>query len=209
MEDDTESGAEQLPESLLPYDEWTEAALRHVMVQALRYAAENGLPAGHHFYITFRTDHPGTVIPPRLKAQYPTEMTIVLQHQFRDLLVDEVAGLMSVGLSFNGIASTLRIPLRAIAAFADPYVRQGMAFRTDPSGDTETAEAEAAPAGAVPIMALPAALGPRAAEPADSETEDADKSPQGAERSAPQDAERSAPQVVSLDAFRRKTPPKS
>ncbi len=89
MEDDNETGQEQPPESLLPYDEWTEDALRHVMVQALHYAAEHGLPGGHHFYLTFRTDHPDTVVPARLRAQYPQEMTIVLQHQFWDLLVDE------------------------------------------------------------------------------------------------------------------------
>ena len=73
------------PESLLPYDDWTEAALRQVMVRALAYAAEHGLPGEHHFYITFRTDHPGVVMPARLQAQYPQEMTIVLQHQFWDL----------------------------------------------------------------------------------------------------------------------------
>ena len=101
------------------------------MVQALEFAGRNGLPGGHHFYITFRTDHPATVIPARLRAQYPAEMTIVLQHQFRDLVVDEAAGMLSVGLSFNGIASTLRIPLGAIVAFADPFVRQGMAFRAE------------------------------------------------------------------------------
>ena len=172
MEDDTETGTPELPESLLPYDEWTESALRQVMVQALRYAAEQGLPGGHHFYVTFRTDHPATVIPARLKAQYPTEMTIVLQHQFRDLDVDEAAGLLSVNLSFGGIASTLRIPLRAITAFADPYVRQGMTFRTD--------------------IAAAAVLPEPPPEP----------------EAAEDPAEKPEPQVVSLDAFRRRTPPK-
>ena len=119
------------PESLLPYDAWTEEALRHVMVRALQHAGTQGMPGEHHFYITFRTDHPGVSIPPRLKAQYPQEMTIVLQHQFWDLVVDEAAGLMSVGLSFGGVPSTLRIPLAAISGFADPYVRHGMRFRVD------------------------------------------------------------------------------
>ncbi len=119
------------PESLLPYDAWTEEALRHVMVRALQHAGTQGMPGEHHFYITFRTDHPGVSIPPRLKAQYPQEMTIVLQHQFWDLVVDEAAGVMSVGLSFGGVPSTLRIPLAAISGFADPYVRHGMRFRVD------------------------------------------------------------------------------
>jgi hypothetical protein len=126
--DETE---EQAPESLLPYDDWTEEALRHVMVRALRHAAANGLPGGHHFYVTFRTDHPGTVIPARLRAQYREEMTIVLQHQFWDLTVDEQAGLFSVGLSFGGVASTLHIPLAAVTAFADPFVKYGLRFRAE------------------------------------------------------------------------------
>lgn len=126
--DDTEA---QAPDSLLPYDDWTEDALRHVMVRALRHVAANGLPGEHHFYITFRTDHPGTVIPARLRAQYREEMTIVLQHQFWDLTVDEIAGLFTVGLSFGGVASTLRIPLAAVTAFADPYVKYGLRFRAE------------------------------------------------------------------------------
>jgi uncharacterized protein len=125
MEDD---GA-QRPDSLLPYDEWTEEALRQVVARAVAYAAVNGLPGQHHFYITFRTDHPGVVIPPRLRAQYPQEMTIVLQHQFWDLRMDDEAGLISVGLSFGGVASTLVIPLAALTAFADPQVRYGLRFQ--------------------------------------------------------------------------------
>ena len=158
---------EQRPESLLPYDEWTEEALRHVMVRALRHAAANGLPGEHHFYITFRTDHPGTDIPARLRAQYREEMTIVLQHQFWDLTVDEAAGMFSVGLSFGGVASILRIPLAAVSAFADPHVRYGLRFSTE----QHPVEPEPQP------------------EP-------------------PADAPSTEPQVVSLDAFRRRSPAK-
>jgi uncharacterized protein len=162
---------EQQPtvESLLPYDEWTEAAMRQVVVRALAHVAEQGLPGEHHFYITFRTQHPGVVMPPRLRAQYPQEMTIVLQHQFWDLKVDEDAGLVSVGLSFGGVPSTLVIPLGAIVAFADPHIRFGMRFR--PDGEV----ADTAP-GQAP---------------------------------APDEQEADEPQVVSLDAFRRRGPPKS
>jgi len=97
-----------------------------LLVLALTHAAANGLPGEHHFYITFRTDHPGVVIPPRLRAQYPQEMTIVLQHQFWDLKMDEEAGLISVGLTFGGTPASLVIPLEALTAFADPAVRFGM-----------------------------------------------------------------------------------
>lgn len=122
-EDDTE-----IPESLLPYDEWTEEALRHVVLRALDHAAHEGLPGDHHFYITFSTTHPGVAIPDRLRAQYPEEMTIVLQHQFRNLTVDEPARRFSVLLSFGGIPSALDIPLDAVTAFADPAVRFGLQF---------------------------------------------------------------------------------
>ncbi|WP_298281585.1 SspB family protein [Acidocella sp.] len=117
-----------LPDSLLPYDDWTQEALRQVVVSALRHAAAAGLPGGHHFYITFRTDYPGVQIPDRLRVQYPEEMTIVLQHQFHSLTVDDEGKVMSVGLSFSGIPSTLIIPLAAITAFADPEVRFGLHF---------------------------------------------------------------------------------
>jgi uncharacterized protein len=164
---------EQQPtvESLLPYDEWTEAAMRQVVVRALAHVAAQGLPGEHHFYITFRTQHPGVVMPPRLRAQYPQEMTIVLQHQFWDLKVDEDAGLVSVGLSFGGVPSTLVIPLGAIVAFADPHIRFGMRFRPDIGGEA----AEIAP--------------DQASVPAKQESDE--------------------PQVVSLDSFRRRSPPKS
>ncbi len=165
---------EQRPDSLLPYDDWTEAALRQVLVRALQHAAVHGLPGEHHFYLTFRTDHPGVSLPVRLKAQYPQEMTIVLQHQFWDLAVDEAQEAMSVGLSFGGVPCTLRIPLAAFTAFADPHVRYGLHFRVDLPEPAPEPEPEQEPAGEP------------AAEPAPAE----------------------APQVVSLDAFRRRTPPK-
>jgi hypothetical protein len=142
------SGSEG-PESLLPYDEWTEAALRQVMVFAVRHVAEHGLPGGHHFYLSFRTDHPGTSIPARLKAQYPQEMTIVLQHQFWDLAVDDEA--ITVGLSFGGVPATLRIPLASVSGFSDPHVRYGLRFRPDippelPGPEPQPAPAETPPA---------------------------------------------------------------
>ncbi len=170
-------------ESLLPYDEWTEAAMRQVMVRALAHVAAHGLPGEHHFYLTFRTDHPGVVIPPRLRAQYPQEMTIVLQHQFWDLTMDEESGLISVGLSFGGLSSTLVIPLAAVTAFADPYVRFGLRFTPDGAEAAEAADPPEAPAvDAAPPGEPDAAAAPEA-EP--------------------------APQVVSLDAFRRRSPPKT
>ena len=136
MEDDSEPR----PESLLPYEEWIETAMRQVVAQAVAHVAENGLPGEHHFYLTFRTDHPGVVIPPRLRAQYPQEMTIVLQHQFWDLKMDTEAGLITVGLSFGGVPASLAIPLVAVTGFADPYVRYGLRFRVQAGTDADAAD---------------------------------------------------------------------
>lgn len=131
------------PDSLLPYDRWTESALRAVMVDALDYVARDGLPGEHHFYITFRTDFPGVTIPGHLKARFPQEMTIVLQHQFWDLRVDHATRVFSVGLSFGGIASTLVIPLAAVTAFVDPHVQFGLRFQPEEApADTPTPEPE-------------------------------------------------------------------
>src|SRR5580698_5360911 len=124
MEDDSQ----QQVESLLPYERWIANALRHVVVQAIEHVAKHGFPGGHHFYISFRTQYPGVVIPARLRAQYPDEMTIVLQHQFWDLKLDHEARTISVGLSFGGVPSTLVIPLDALVSFADPQIRYALRF---------------------------------------------------------------------------------
>jgi uncharacterized protein len=152
-DDDPNGESEAGPASLLPYDDWTEDALRHVVARALAYAGKNGLPGEHHFYVTFRTDHPGTAIPQRLREKYPEEMTIVLQHQFHNLKVDDAAAEFSVGLSFGGIPTTLTVPLGAVTGFADPHVRFGLRFRAD------MPEAEAKPEAAEPT--------PPATEPGD------------------------------------------
>ncbi|MGE0225996.1 MAG: SspB family protein [Acetobacteraceae bacterium] len=183
MEDDRE----QRPESLLPYEDWTEAALRQVAAQAIEFAAANGLPGGHHFYLTFRTDHPGVMIPQRLREQYPQEMTIVLQHQFWDLKLDRETRVMSVGLSFSGVPATLVIPLDAIVGFADPHIRYGLRFRP------------VIPETPRPPVAVPAPAAEQPDKPDQAEDSEADKA----------DAPSDTPQVVSLDAFRRRTPPKT
>lgn len=119
----------------LHYDVMVENALRGVVRQALAQVAENGLPGEHHFYVTFRTDHPDVVMPASLKERYPREMTIVLQHQFWDLQVGEEA--FQVTLTFNNVSEQLRIPFEAIAAFADPSVRFGLQFDAGEDDDGE------------------------------------------------------------------------
>ena len=161
--EDTEDGRgtpPQRPESLLPYDSWTEEALRHVVIRALAHVGAEGMPGEHHFYVSFRTDRPGVSIPARLLAQYPHEMTIVLQHQFWDLQVDEPGGWFSIGLSFGGIPSALTVPFKAVTAFADPHVQFGLRFR--PPGeeaandDPELAGPEPAPSETPQVVSLDA-----------------------------------------------------
>ncbi len=185
--DDEQDGAEGEagPKSLLPYDAWMEEAMRQVVVRALGFAAREGLPGGHHFYVTFQTDHAGVSIPKRLLAQYPQEMTIVLQHQFWDLKVDEAARVLSVGLSFGGVPSQLVVPFDAISAFADPEVQYGLRFSpVSPPAAAET------PVSPPPLVAL--------APPALALAKDA-----GAKDLGEAGGEDEA-QVVSLDAFRRR-----
>ena len=133
MEDDQK----QRPDSLLPYEKWIEQALRHVVAQAIEHVAVEGLPGGHHFYITFRTTHPGVELPPRVRAQYPLEMTIVLQHQFWDLAFNRDTNAIQVGLSFGGVPSKLVIPLDSVVEFADPHIRYGLRFQPTESAPVE------------------------------------------------------------------------
>lgn len=147
-------------ESLIPYEAWTDDALRDVVARALELAAREGLPGEHHFYVTFRTDHPGTKVPGHLKARYPQEMTIVLQHQFEALTVDRAARLFSVRLYFGGVPATLVVPFGALTGFADPAVRYGLRFQPQMVAVETPAAAEPAEDSAAPPAADPAAEAP-------------------------------------------------
>ena len=177
MEDDQE----QRPESLLPYEQWTETALRQVVAQAITHVAVHGLPGDHHFYMTFRTDHPGVAIPPRLRAQYPQEMTIVLQHQFWDLKMDERGRADQRRPVVRRRAGDAGDPARRGVGFADPHVRYGLRFHVampEAPAEKPLRWCRRRSRGAVPA-----------------ETPSRKRQPK-------------PPQVVSLDAFRRRTPPK-
>ncbi|MFV0644634.1 MAG: SspB family protein [Sphingomonadaceae bacterium] len=122
MSDDT-------PDSLIPYDEIVQEALRAVVGRVLGEIEQTGgsLPGNHHFYITFKTHAPGVVIPGHLRERFPDEMTIVLQNKFWDLNVTETG--FSVGLTFNQVPAKLEIPFGAITAFVDPAVDFGLQFQ--------------------------------------------------------------------------------
>jgi hypothetical protein len=196
------------------YDLLTQQALRAVVRRVLTDISKTGvLPGEHHFYITFDTRAPGVRISKRLHEQYPEEMTIVLQHQFWDLIVTDAH--FEVGLSFNGITEKLHVPLDAIKGFFDPSVQFGLQFETQaeakavvppekPALAMVPEQPKAAPKGIAPKRKpalppeAPAAVGP--AEPAkpaapalvaDADKPEPDKPSGGAE-------------VVRLDRFRKK-----
>jgi hypothetical protein len=117
------------------YEKLVEDALRGVVRAALEEVADHGLPGAHHFYITFRTDAPGVEIPDYLHEKYPSEMTVVMQYQFWDLLVEE--DFFSITLSFNNVGENMVIPFAAITGFADPSVKFGLQFHTPESEAAE------------------------------------------------------------------------
>lgn len=102
----------------LDYPTIVQEALRDVVRRVLAQVAEHGVPGEHHFFIAFKTDHPGVVVPRFMRDLYPDQTKIVLQHQFWDLEVD--AELFSVTLSFNGQRQRLTIPFSALTVFVDP-----------------------------------------------------------------------------------------
>jgi len=167
-----------MADDLIRYDVLYQEALLGLVKKVIAEVAQAGLPGDHHFYVTFDTCAPGVRISSRLKAEYPTEMTVVLQHQFWDLTVTDSG--FEVGLSFKGMPERLVVPFRAIKSFVDPHVHFQVKFDVRPE---EPAEAEsAAEAEAEPVEEL------------------VTSEPEG-EKPAPVEGEA---EVVSLDAFRKK-----
>jgi hypothetical protein len=175
-----------MPVDHIRYDLLTQDALRSVIRTVLTDVAIKGLPGDHHFYITFDTRIDGVRLSARLKASYPQEMKIVLQHQFWDLKVGEDD--FEVGLTFNGIPERLHIPFRAVKVFVDPSVEFGLQFAVDRE------EAQGTGAGGAET-AKPAAEPLPAQEPAPATAAPDEPTPAKEEGSA---------EVVRLDRFRKK-----
>ena len=113
-----------MTEPTYPYQQWVEEALTGILKRALRQAEEHGLAGEHHYYINFMTRAEGVDMPPFLRAQHPEEITIVLQHQFEDLHVEEDG--FRVALYFSGRRQALFVPFSAVVSFADPAVNFGI-----------------------------------------------------------------------------------
>ncbi len=161
-------------DSEINYNQLVEKALLSVVRESLRYVVQNGLPGQQHFYITFSTRNPDVAIPDHLRDKYKDEMTIVLQHQFWNLTVEEDH--FSLELSFNNKREPLIIPFAAVTAFADPSVQFGLQFSLDE--DLEDAGEEQAPA--------------------------MEDSPSDAEEASKGSTDEKAGEVITLDAFRKK-----
>jgi hypothetical protein len=200
-----------MPTDHIRYDLLAQQALRGVVQRVLADVAKNGLAGEHHFYISFDTGASGVRISQRLREKYPQEMTIVLQHQFWDLVVTEEG--FEVGLSFNGVPERLGIPFEAIKGFFDPSVEFALQFEiADKESPERSGQEAAAPSPAagnetqtkprragrskatkLPAPAPPAAV-PASAEPA--------AKPE--EREGKPDRPAGGGEVVRLDRFRKK-----
>src|SRR5262245_44085900 len=123
------------------YDLLTQHALRGVVRSVLTDTAKKGLPGDHHFYISFDTKADGVHMSDRLRAQYPDEMTIILQHQFWDLKVSEDE--FEVGLSFGGVPERLTVPFESVNGFFDPSVQFGLQFEEVAEGEERSPLANA------------------------------------------------------------------
>ena len=166
----------------LHYSAMVDDALRSVVTRALEQVAQQGLPGEHHFYLTFKTWFNGVQIPEHLRAKFDDEMTIVLQHQFENLYVED--GNIYVTLSFNGKNEPLIIPLNSLTGFFDPSVQFSLQFKVDDSDHKAKTEDENAPALPVSQDTSAGADGTRdAGDMADGED---------------------ASNVVALDTFRKK-----
>lgn len=130
---------EDLPEDLIRYDVLTQEALRDVIRKVLQEVASSGLPGEHHFFITFRTDHPSVRLSARMRERYPEEMTIVIQHSYWDLKITDTY--FEIDLSFDDILERLRVPFSSLKGFFDPHVKFGVQFDAEyleaANGDVE------------------------------------------------------------------------
>jgi hypothetical protein len=183
---------------LIRYDLLVQDALRGVVRKVLSDVAQGGLLGEHHFNITFKTHAEGVQLSSRMRKEYPVEMTIILQHQFWGLKVNDQN--FEVGLSFHKVPETLIIPYEALTGFYDPSVPFGLKFESDigandvdgPFEPAQNAEASNGSSLTSAEAEKPHAGGRQGLLPLKTPDE-------GEESSQPGDAK-----VVSIDAFRKK-----
>ena len=192
-------------QDLIRYDILAQEALRGVIRKVLVEVAATGLPGNHHFFITFLTGAPGVRISSRLKEKYPEQMTVVLQHQYWDMIVTDQ--LFEIGLSFGDVPEKLTIPFSAIRGFYDPSVNFELEFDVSvvqPTSDNDEGSNVSSIELISPDEAPTKPQKPKsksrktAVDKADATTKD-EPSPDGDDSEAKPSAD-----VVSLDSFRKK-----
>jgi hypothetical protein len=179
------------------YDLLTQEALRGVIRRVLADVARDGVPGDHHFYVTFKTGARGVRVSQRLRQTYPDEMTIVLQHQFWDLVVTEQT--FEVGLAFGGVPERLLVPFDAITGFFDPSVQFGVKFEVETEADTAESDAprrQPPGAGSEPEEKAPGSARPQKIGQAE---------PQPVGEGSAESPDTGGAAIVRLDTFRKKT----
>lgn len=206
-------------QDMLRYDILAQEALRGVIRKVLAEVAKAGLPGNHHFFITFLTGAPGVRISSRLREKYPEQMTIVIQHQYWELVVTD--HLFEVGLSFGDIPEKLVIPYSAIRGFYDPSVNFELEFDVsviEPAGDNDSeaiiadvevlepqpAKPEAIKPGTTPRTAPGTTAKETTKAPRKSSAKSKKDDTNPAEKTSPKTENKPSADVVSLDAFRKK-----
>lgn len=193
---------------LIRYDLLVQDAMRGVVRKVLSdVAANGGLPGDHHFTISFRTDAPGVKMSRRLAEQWPQELTIILQHQYSNLVVEDEG--FGVTLSFRSIPEHLYIPYDAITGFYDPSVEFGLRFEIA-DVDEEEEEEETPPPRPSLVSARTVDDDEEDVKPAPTKAEKTEKSEKTKKAEAPAPTPEAAAvdgdaKVVSIDAFRKKT----
>ena len=180
------------------YDALVDDALRSVVRRVLTQVADKGLPGSHHFYISFRSTDPTVQLPEYLRAKYPDEMTIVLQHQYWDLVVHN--DFFEVTVSFNKQQERIKVPFSALSAFVDPSVRFGLQFDRKDKAGGPAEKGEPAPPTPLPAPERQPPLSGPGNESASGEAK-ADLAGQDRPEVKPEDP---ASKIVKLDSFRKK-----
>jgi len=186
------------------YKTMVDRALRGVVRAALKQVQKDGMRGNHHMYVSFDTLHDGVVIPDYLRQKYAKEMTIVLQHQFWDLDVQEDA--FDLTLSFNSVPERLTVPFAALTGFADPSVQFGLQFQGDKVAEKSNNNSNTSGAGTLASGTTASGLPATRRDTPPAVTTMPTPAPKGAADEAPRPAPEgeSPDKVVALDKFRKK-----
>ena len=112
--------------NVINYLKIVDESMREIAHKTLKVVESDGLQDNHQLYISFLTKYPGVHLSDRMRARYPEEITIVLQYQYTNLIVEEEK--FTVTLSFDGVPETVIVPYKSMISFADPSVKFSIQF---------------------------------------------------------------------------------